>query len=129
MSGLDNVALTAEASAQAEALKPRLGLREAQDVIRLGVALALREKLSAEAGEKVSYTGINYRTDALDPDHHLRRAIRALYPTEVDASNPDEVLRVLMTRGVLRLAEELDQGRADSLADIVRPRLEEGQAT
>jgi hypothetical protein len=120
MSPLENVALSVEAAEQARQLRSRLGFRELTDVIRLGVAVALRERLSAEPPTGASYNSMaNYRTDAIDPEGHLRLAIRNLYTAEDAGRDLDEMLRVLMSRGVGRLAEAFTAGEHQTLSDVI----------
>lgn len=87
------------------------------DVIKLGVAVALRDGVDPAAREGATYTGNNFNIDSIDRDRSLRAAIRALHP---DVRGQEDVaLRTLMSAGVLHIQELTDDGSL-SLAAILK---------
>lgn len=113
---LANVALTEPATVACVRLQERLGLREKQDVVRLCVAVGLRERLTIEEPDPVPYDGSNFQINGLDPDGELRRLVRRRYSLE---EGIDETLRILMSASVLYVADAVDHSRFQTLEDII----------
>lgn len=119
MTDARNIALTADATAAADAVKAALGLESTTDAARVGLAYALRHELSAER-EGQAPTGSNFNVATIDTDQgDLRELVKIFYGDDEVQENPYRAIEALMSKGLVLLARHLDDGTIGSVGDLV----------
>jgi hypothetical protein len=116
--GRVNIALTGRADNARDEIAERFPFREKQQIVRLGLAYALRLGLEpvrdadfGRAGE-----GQNMNVGSFDYSGDLRGLVEAFHPGHAD---PYEVAETLMSLGLLALAKDIKSSRITRIADIL----------
>lgn len=113
-----NIAFTPAAESAARRLQERFSFPVLVDVARVGVAYALREKMSLTRPDDFgSASGSNFNVGSVDPQGELRDLLRALHP-EID-EDPYRVIETLMSTGASALDEQVTAGEVHSLRDLI----------
>jgi hypothetical protein len=119
MADLKNIALTIEATQTASDLKLLLGITEQMDLIRLGFAYAIRQKVGLARDGFGTRGGSNYDTGGLDPDGLMAQTVKLYYPEPDVVSEPYRAVEILMNKGLQLLGLHWQQGLIGSIGDIV----------
>jgi hypothetical protein len=120
MADLRNIALTVEATQTANDLKQWLGIAEQMDLIRLGFAYAITQKLSLDRDDKFGTRGgSNYDTGGLDQEGLMAEAVRIYYPMKEVIAEPYRAVETLMSKGLRLLGEHWKQGLIGSVGDLM----------
>lgn len=116
--GRVNIALTGRAEIARDEIQMRFPFREKQQLVRLGLAYAIRQGIEPERGEGFGRAGDgqNMNVGSFDPTGELRNLVRALYPEHDD---PYFVAETLMSSGLVQLAQDLATGKVTRIADIM----------
>lgn len=117
-SGRVNIALTGKAEIARDEIQVRFPFREKQQLVRLGLAYAIRLGLEPVRSEGFGRAGDgqNMNVGSFDPTGELRNLVRAFYP---DFDDPFLVAETLMSMGLVQLAQDFASGKVTRLADIM----------
>jgi hypothetical protein len=113
-----NIALTGPAEIAKDVLFAAFPFEERQQVIRLGLAYAIRSDLQPQRGPDFGTPGHgqNLNVGSFDPDGDLRELVSALYPEHED---PYVVVETLMSLGLVSLAQALEEGQIHSISELL----------
>ncbi|WP_144836719.1 hypothetical protein [Kocuria rosea] len=113
-----NIALTGPAELARDEVNDRFPFREKQQLVRLGLAYALRLNLEPvrDAHFGRAGDGQNMNVGSFDPSGELFELVRAFHP---DQRNVAEVAETLMSLGLVRLAEDIRNSEVSRIADIL----------
>lgn len=116
--GRINIALTGPAEMAKDEVKKHFTDTEGLTLMRLGLAYAVRCRLPITRDDAIGRPGDgqNVNVGSFDPSGEIRALISALYP---DAGDAYAVAEVLMSRGLIKLEQDLRAGRVSSLADVM----------
>jgi hypothetical protein len=116
--GRINIALTGPAEMAKDAVRGHFTDAEGLTLMRLGLAYAVRCQLPITRDDTIGRPGDgqNVNVGSFDPSGEIRALMTALYP---DADDPFAVAEVLMSRGLIKLEQDLKAGRVSSLADVM----------
>lgn len=122
MSDARNIALTAEGTSAAERVKDELNLESIAEAARVGFAYALRRGLSPTRDGQAPQ-GSNFNVATIDTTSGaLRELVKVFYPDDAEvASAPYRAIEALMSRGLVQLRSDLDDGTVRGLGDLVVP--------
>lgn len=119
MADARNIDLTLEASSAADQILARLHLAHKVDAVRIGLAYAIRHKLSLDRTDWGRPGGTNYNVATVDTgDGVLRNLIPIFYDSVEASSTPYTVMETLMNKGLLLLKQHLDDGTLVGLSDL-----------
>lgn len=116
--GRVNIALTGPAEIARDEISKRFPFREKQQLVRLGLAYALRLNLEPVRGTGFGRAGDgqNMNVGSFDPGGELFGLVRAFHP---DCEDPAEVAETLMSLGLVKLAEDVRNNEVTRIADIL----------
>ncbi|MFF8783669.1 hypothetical protein [Streptomyces sp. NPDC015125] len=116
--GRVNIALTGRAEIARDEISVRYPFREKQQLVRLGLAYALRLNLEPVRGSDFGRAGDgqNMNVGSFDPSGELFGLVRAFHPT---CDDPAEVAETLMSLGLVKLAEDVRNSEVTRIADIL----------
>ncbi|MCW2599491.1 MAG: hypothetical protein JWM02_1320 [Frankiales bacterium] len=116
--GRVNIALTGPAEIAKDAIRDRFPFEEGQQVIRVGLAYAIRCELQPVRGQGFGKAGDgqNQNVGSFDPTGDIRSLMAALYP---DAADPYVIAETLMSLGLVKLWEDLQSGAVTHFADLM----------
>lgn len=116
--GRVNIALTGPAEIAKDAIRDRFPFEEGQQVIRVGLAYAIRCELKPDRGDGFGKAGDgqNLNVGSFDPTGDIRALLAALYP---DALDPYVIAETLMSLGLVRLWSDLQSGTVAHFADLM----------
>jgi len=116
--GRINIALTGPAEIAKDGIRRKFPFDEGQQVIRLGLAYAIRCKLEPTRGPDFGKAGDgqNLNVGSFDPSGDLRAMVAALYP---DGPDPYVTAETLMSLGLVRLWRDFQEGAVTSFADLM----------
>jgi hypothetical protein len=116
-SGRVNIALTGPAEIARDEIARKFPAKEKQQLVRLGLAYAIRLGLEPVRDESFGRAGDgqNMNVGSFDPSGELRILIEAFYP---EAEDPYYAAETLMSRGLVQLADDIRQGVVGPLSDI-----------
>lgn len=119
MADARNIDLTIEASSAADQIMMRLYLARKVDAVRIGLAYAIRHRLSLDRTDWGRPGGTNYNVATVDTgDGILRNLIPIFYDSVEASTTPYTVMETLMNKGVLLLKQHLDDGTLVGLSDL-----------
>lgn len=116
--GRVNIALTGPADIARDEINERFPFREKQQIVRLGLAYALRLGLEPvrDADFGRAGDGQNMNVGSFDPAGELRGVVDAFHPGHDD---PYEVAETLMSLGLVKLAEDIRNSKVTRISDIL----------
>ncbi|MEU6526720.1 hypothetical protein ABZ892_28775 [Streptomyces sp. NPDC046924] len=116
--GRVNIALTGRAEIARDEISARFPFREKQQLVRLGLAYALRLNLEPVRGGDFGRAGDgqNMNVGSFDPSGELFDLVRAFHP---ECDDPAEVAETLMSLGLVKLAEDVRNSEVTRIADIL----------
>jgi hypothetical protein len=116
-----NIALTLQASLAADQIMERLRLAVKVDVVRIGLAHAIRHKVSLERTDWGRPGGTNYNVATVDTaEGTFRELITIFYDSPEVLAAPYHTMETLMNKGLLLLKQHLDDGTLVGLSDLAR---------
>ena len=115
--GRVNIALTGPAEIAKDRVHLKFPFTEGMQVMRLGLAYAIRSEIEPvrDAGFGRAGDGQNVNVGSFDRGGDIRALVQALYP---DAGDPYVVVETLMSRGLVKLAADLDDGTVTQITDL-----------
>lgn len=116
--GRITIAFTGRAEIAKDRLKAQFTETEGQNLMRLGLAYAVRCDLKPERDATFGRPGDGQTAGigSFDPTGEIRALILALFP---DSGDPYAVAETLMSRGLVKLDEDITAGRVTALADVM----------
>lgn len=117
--GRVNIALTGHAEIARDEISARFPFfKEKQQLVRLGLAYALRLNLEPTRGAEFGRAGDgqNMNVGSFDPSGELFELVRAFYP---DQQDPAEVAETLMSLGLVKLAKDIRNSDVTRITDIL----------
>lgn len=116
--GRVNIALTGQADLARDEINERFPFKEKQQIVRLGLAYALRLQLEPTRGPDFGRAGDgqNMNVGSFDPSGELLAFVRVFHPK---AGDPAEVAETLMSVGLVKLAEHLRRSEVTRITDIL----------
>lgn len=119
--GRVTVALTGPAEIAKDRLKVHFTDTEGQNLMRLGLAYAVRCGLTPDRSASFGRPGDGQTAGigSFDPSGEIRALIQALYP---DGGDPYAIAETLMSRGIIQLDVDVAMGKVTTLADLMYER-------
>ena len=116
--GRVNIALTGPAEIAKDEIRRRFPFTEGQQVIRVGLAYAIRCQLAAQRGIDFGTPGHgqNLNVGSFDQNGDIRAILTALYP-EVD--DPYALAETLMSLGLMRLWSDIQDGTVVAFEQVM----------
>lgn len=119
MADARNIALTLEASSAADQVMQRLNLAVKVDAVRIGLAYAIRHRLTLDRTDWGRPGGTNYNVATVDTAEGTFRDLIPIFYDSLDApTTPYTIVETLMNKGVLLLKQHLDDGTLVGLSDL-----------
>jgi hypothetical protein len=119
MADLKNIALTRDAQDAVGEIRKWTGIADQLDLIRLGFAYAVKHVVPLDpVGTRA---GSNYDTGGIDVDGLMAETVKLYYPQPDVQDEPYRAIEILMSRGLLLVAEHYSIGRVGCLADLLSP--------
>lgn len=118
VAGRVNIALTGPAEIAKDAIRERFPFEEGQQVIRVGLAYAIRCELKPVRGSDFGKAGDgqNLNVGSFDPTGDIRALMSALYPDDLD---PYVTAETLMSLGLVTLWADMQSGAVTHFADLM----------
>jgi hypothetical protein len=118
VTGRVNIALTGPAEIAKDAIREKFPFEEGQQVIRVGLAYAIRCELEPVRGNDFGKAGDgqNLNVGSFDPTGDIRSLMSALYPEALD---PYVTAETLMSLGLVKLWADLQNGTVTHFADLM----------
>lgn len=116
--GRVNIALTGPAEIAKDLIRSKFPFEEKQQVIRVGLAYAIRCELKPVRGDDFGKAGDgqNLNVGSFDPSGEIRELMLALYP---EGPSPYETAETLMSLGLVRLWDDLNSGTVTHFSDLM----------
>lgn len=120
MSDARNIALSREASHAADQLAERFGLTQKVDIVRLGLAYAIRHEVTLDRGEAWGQPGgTNYNVATVDDSNGTFRELVTIFYDDSDVvARPYFAMETLMSKGLRLLKRHVDEGEITTLVDL-----------
>jgi hypothetical protein len=116
--GRVNIALTGPAEIAKDEIRRRFPFAEGQQIIRVGMAYAIRCQLAPARGDDFGTPGHgqNLNVGSFDPNGDIRAILRALYP---DTEDSYALAETLMSLGLVRLWSDIQAGTVVSFEQVM----------
>lgn len=120
-----NIALTGKADLARDEIHERFPFKEKQQIVRLGLAYALRLQLEPVRDSAFGRAGDgqNMNVGSFDPNGELFDLVRAFHP---EVEDPVVAAETLMSLGLVKLAEGIRNSEVTRITDILYSDADEG---